>query len=166
METKVISNDIMFAEVARLISEGRSVEIRVKGNSMNPFLASGRDCIVLSPFIDKDLVPGAFVLGRDTYGRWVAHRLVSVASDHVIMNGDGNFITSTEKMMKTDVLAVVTEYVRDGKRGSTSGRRWKTYSFLWKLAGQIHVGKWSVRRVYLGFWRRLNRSLVIPTGRI
>lgn len=165
METKVISNDVMFAEVKKFISEGSSVEIRVKGNSMNPFLASGRDTIVLSPVIMEDLVPGAFVLGRDSFGRWVAHRIVKVAEDYVILNGDGNFIKATERVEKSDILAQVTGFVRKGRRCSTDGFSWKAYSAYWKVAGALHIGSWSLRRVHLGIWRRLNSSYILkPTA--
>lgn len=164
METKVISNDVMFAEVGKLIAEGRSVEIRVKGNSMNPFMVSGRDTIVLSPFAEDDLVPGAFVLGRDSYGRWVAHRIVEVADTYVLMNGDGNFQTTVEKVAKADVLAIVTGYVRNGKRGSMDGFAWKAYSAYWKIAGALRVGSWSLRRVHLGIWRRLHPSYILKNN--
>lgn len=163
METKVISNDIMFAEVEKFIAEGRSVEIRVKGNSMNPFLASGRDSIVLSPCSREEIALGSFILGRDSYGRWVAHRVVKICPDHIVLNGDGNFPQALEKMAYSDVLGIVSGYVRKGRRGSTSGMGWKSYSAFWRFAGWLRVGNLSLRRIYLALWRRLNSSYVLKT---
>ena len=40
---KSIPNEILLPEVARLIKEGHTVTITVRGNSMNPFLVDRRD---------------------------------------------------------------------------------------------------------------------------
>ena len=52
---RIIPNEVLLPEVARLISEGHTVTLTVRGNSMNPFLVDRRDRIVLGPFTDNDL---------------------------------------------------------------------------------------------------------------
>jgi len=66
---RIIPNEVLLPEVARLISEGHTVTLTVRGNSMNPFLVDRRDRIILGPFTDDDLQPGVAVLARDTNGR-------------------------------------------------------------------------------------------------
>ena len=45
---KSIPNEILLPEVARLIKEGHTVTITVRGNSMNPFLVDRRDRVTLA----------------------------------------------------------------------------------------------------------------------
>ena len=47
---KSIPNEILLPEVARLIKEGHTVTITVRGNSMNPFLVDRRDRVTLGDF--------------------------------------------------------------------------------------------------------------------
>jgi hypothetical protein len=49
MPTKQIANDLFFASAEEFLREGRSVELRVKGFSMRPFVRNERDVVVLSP---------------------------------------------------------------------------------------------------------------------
>ena len=44
---KSIPNEILLPEVARLIKEGHTVTITVRGNSMNPFLVDRRDRVTV-----------------------------------------------------------------------------------------------------------------------
>ena len=46
---RIIPNEVLLPEVARLISEGHTVTLTVRGNSMNPFLVDRRDRIILGP---------------------------------------------------------------------------------------------------------------------
>ena len=77
---RIIPNEVLLPEVARLISEGHTVTLTVRGNSMNPFLVDRRDRIVLGPFTDNDLQLNTVVLARDTNGR------IAVSYTHLPMN--------------------------------------------------------------------------------
>ena len=55
---KSIPNEILLPEVARLIKEGHTVTITVRGNSMNPFLVDRRDRVTLGDFTTEQLQPG------------------------------------------------------------------------------------------------------------
>lgn len=69
---RIIPNEVLLPEVARLISEGHTVALTVRGNSMNPFLVDRRDRIVLGPFTDNDLQLNTVVLARDMNGRIIS----------------------------------------------------------------------------------------------
>lgn len=46
----LLPNQLFFAEVEAMLSEGREVQIRMKGHSMRPLLRSERDQVVLTPY--------------------------------------------------------------------------------------------------------------------
>lgn len=156
METKTVDNEILISAVRDFVAEGRSVELRCKGNSMNPFLVSGRDSVTVGPFTDADIVPGAVILGRDRSGRWLLHRVVKCCGSQVILNGDGNASWLFEIVDKGEIVAVARSFVIRGKRVETGSLRWRSCSYLWHLAGRIALGRWSLRRIILGLWRRLH----------
>lgn len=163
MDTLTISNELMMAEIRKAIAEGKYVQLRCKGNSMNPFLVSGRDSLLLYPFTDEDIVPGAVILGKDVSGRYLVHRIVGVKDDYVILNGDGNFQRSYEKVMKSEILAAVKAVVRKDKQVSFDSRKWRLYSAFWRFAAKLRIGNISLRRVCLSIWRRTHPGLILDT---
>ena len=87
---KSIPNEILLPEVARLIKEGHTVTITVRGNSMNPFLVDRRDRVTLGDFTTEQLQPGVTVLARDLTERIVFRRIIRRNGDILILQGDGN----------------------------------------------------------------------------
>ena len=76
MKTIVKDKAIMMEEIRGLISEGRTVSLTVKGNSMNPFLVSMRDQMTLGPWKDEDIRKGCVALVKDTRGNHIIHRII------------------------------------------------------------------------------------------
>lgn len=109
-QTKVVSNVLFFEEVNIALTQGKSVKIPVKGNSMLPFLRSG-DVVLLKSADTGTLRKGDVLLGhyQDDY---VLHRLVKKRKDHFVLAGDGNE-RQVEKLKAQDVLAVATLRIRD-----------------------------------------------------
>lgn len=143
-----IPNEILLPEVARLINQGHTVTITVRGNSMTPFLVNQRDCIVLGPFSESDLQPGVAVLAREKQGRIVFHRIIRRQGEELTLMGDGNLLV-TEQTSLTDVMGIMVAAIRKGKEYPCSGRTWRWYSFWWmKLT--------PVRRWLLAIFRRVN----------
>ncbi len=142
-----IPNEILLQETAQLIGEGHTVTHTVRGNSMNPFLVDRRDQVVLAGFTDEQLCPGAFVLARDTHGRIVLHRIIARQGDKITLMGDGN-IAGTEQTSPENVMGLVIQVIRKGKRYRCDGRTWRVYSRIW-------VSICPVRRILLGGWRRI-----------
>ena len=87
----LLPNQLFFAEVEAMLSEGREVQIRMKGHSMRPLLRSERDQVVLTPCTDPArLRPGDVVLFR-CCGRHILHRIVRRDGDRLTLAGDGNY---------------------------------------------------------------------------
>lgn len=143
----VIEKAAMMEEIRSMVSEGMSVTITVKGNSMNPFIVDRRDQITLGPFEESELRRGCVALVRDVRGEYLVHRIIGREGDMVILLGDGN-LRLTEKAHVSEVIAVVRSIERKGRSISTESFVWRMYSWVW-MALQ------PVRRWPLGLWRKL-----------
>ena len=118
---KSIPNEILLPEVARLIKEGHTVTITVRGNSMNPFLVDRRDRVTLGDFTTEQLQPGVAVLARDLTERIVFHRIIRRNGNILILQGDGN-LAQTEETDIGRVMGVMTEAMRKDKRYTADGK--------------------------------------------
>ena len=146
----VIEKAVMMEEIRGMVSEGLSVTISVKGNSMNPFIVDGRDQITLGPFKEGELRRGCVALVRDVRGEYLVHRIISREGDTVILLGDGN-LCMTEKALVSEVIAIVRSIERKGRSISTDSFIWRAYSWIWMALKPVR--KWP-----LGLWRRLFRE--------
>ncbi|MNJ97037.1 Peptidase S24-like protein [compost metagenome] len=102
-EKRVISNDDYFAEVQRILLEGKEVRIRVKGNSMRPFIQDG-DTVLLRAYSGKLLPLGSNILAKDK-DKFVFHRFVGKKNGQYILAGDGNLVLR-EYIAETDIIAI------------------------------------------------------------
>lgn len=144
---KIIPNEILLPEIGRLIAEGHTVIITVRGNSMNPFLVDRRDRVNLGGFTPDDLQPGAVVLARDTTGRIVFHRIIRRNGSALILQGDGN-LSQTEETSIDQVMGLMTEAIRKEKHYPVDGKTWQRYSRWWKKLKPL-------RRLLLAVFRRI-----------
>ena len=146
---KTIPNNLFFASVEELIGEGRSVEMTVKGFSMRPFLRNGRDAAVLSPLPESGLTVGMVVLFRYG-GKHILHRLVSIESGKLTMEGDGNYHTS-EVVAPEDVVAYTSEVEL------MCGRRIKYNSCAWRWRSAVSLARKWARRVAVDLKHKISR---------
>ena len=157
MDKMIIDNDTFFADVLRLLDQGKRVTIPVKGLSMLPFIRGGKDLVVLEKagevLVADDIV--LFHVGPREGGRYVMHRILSIDGDAVDIQGDGVPETH-EHVRRNQVIAKAVEILRGGKC------RVDPYS-----PGQrrlVHFWQWlrPVRRYILFIYRHLpwNRSWI------
>lgn len=102
---KRIANEAAFALARDLLREGRTVSVRVEGQSMLPFFRSG-SVIRLRPVAEGDLRRGRVVLGETDEGRFVVHRILGVGAERVTLLGDGNY-AGTESVARCRVWGTV-----------------------------------------------------------
>ena len=100
----VLRNSIMFPEVTKLISEGKSVTMKVKGNSMLPFIKDG-DTVKLVKTDHLKLYD--IVLARIDDEQYVLHRIIRKKDNQLLLMGDGN-LKGCERCKVEDVLALAT----------------------------------------------------------
>lgn len=124
-----IPNAILLPEVVRLINEGHTVTLPLKGNSMRPFLVHMRDKAYLTAI--NDLCVGQPVLAETAPGHYVLHRIVALEGDNITLRGDGNI--GTEHCRRSDVKALAAGFFRKGrtKPDFITSRKWRLYSWFW-----------------------------------
>lgn len=126
------STQEMMPEVGRLIREGKTVVLPVRGNSMRPFIQNGNDCVELHP-LPPVLRKGDVVLARTSKGYYVLHRVTAISPDLLTLEGDGN-IGLRETCRPSDVLARA-EWVIDAhkERHSLLDRRARIKWRMWYI---------------------------------
>lgn len=143
---KQFSNALLIPEIIKMIDEGHTVTLPLKGYSMRPFLEDGRDKALLT----KPQSPkvGDPVLAEVDPLHFVLHRIIKIDGDNVVLRGDGNL--GNEYCKVGDVKAAVVGFYRKGRNtiDRTDGLKWCVYSFLW-----MHLS--PVRRYLLAFHRRI-----------
>ena len=123
-------NAIFLPEIIKLLEEGHTATILLKGYSMRPFLENERDKAVLTKAGTPEV--GKPVLAEIMPGRFVLHRIISIKGDEVTLLGDGNL--HTEKCRLSDVKA--------------TDLKWRAYSRVWMALR-------PARRYLLAFYRRI-----------
>lgn len=143
-----LSNELFFAEVEQLISQGESITFTIKGNSMRPWLQNSKHKVIVKPLADSILQCGDIALFRYK-GKHILHRVVKIENDKITFSGDGN-IGIKEQASKDDVIALVESIITpSGRVIECNSNEWKTKSKLWLALPQF------ARRIILGILRRL-----------
>lgn len=137
----------MMEEIRVLISEGKTVKLTVKGNSMNPFLVSMRDQMTLGPWKDEDIRKGCVALVKDSRDSYLIHRIIKREENTVTLLGDGN-IGFTETATLDNIIGIMYSVTRKGREWTSDSLLWRFYSWSWLLLT-------PVRRWPLGLWRKL-----------
>lgn len=147
--TKIFSNSQFLPEVIKLLNEGHTVTLPLRGYSMRPFLEDGRDKALLS--LPEQLAVGDVVLAENYPGHYVLHRLIVLTDTKVVLRGDGNI--GTETCRPADIKAKALGFYRKGRNtlDSTTGRKWRIYSFLWTRL-------FPLRRYLLYGWRIISHK--------
>ena len=143
-----IDKDTMYKEISKLIAEGSTVSLTVKGYSMNPFLVHLRDQITLGPWTDSDIRRGTVALVRDIRGNVLIHRIIHRQGNIIILEGDGN-IGQKEKATLESIAGIMHSITRKNRTYSSKSFIWKAYSWIWMTLRPV--------RLYpLVLWRKLN----------
>ncbi|MDO4757655.1 MAG: S24/S26 family peptidase [Rikenellaceae bacterium] len=142
-----INNELFFAEIETLLSEGLKAEFMLLGNSMRPLLRNGRDTVIIAPTTEQDPLVGEVYLFRYR-GRHMLHRLHRIEGEILVMRGDGNYRIEERCRAKDLVGRLVCVRCKSGREIDCSGRAWRLKSRLWcALPAEL-------RRIILGVLRR------------
>jgi len=142
---RIVPNDVMLGEVRKMIAEGHSVTIKVKGVSMLPFIVGERDSVRLvkpTALKERDIV-----LAEIDEGHYVLHRIKRIEPNRITLMGDGN-LKGMEYCRPKDVAGKVDLIFRNGKNVNPNASD-----------EQRNVGIWltltPIRRILLAIYRRL-----------
>ena len=133
-------------EIVKMLNEGHTVTLRLKGFSMRPFLENERDMALLKKVENPQV--GDPVLAEITPGHFVLHRIIAMNGEKVVLRGDGNL--NTETCRPQDVVGAVEGFYRKGRTtlDRIDGRKWRIYSYVW-------MRLYPIRRWLLAFYRRI-----------
>lgn len=146
MQKSVLPNNVLLAEVGRLIKDGEQVVIMTKGVSMLPFIRGGEDSVLLAK--PGELRTGDIALAKIN-DHYVLHRIIDVDGDRIVMMGDGN-IRGVERCRRTDIVAVALSIIRqDGTTIDCNCRSHRLMAGIWRW--MLPVRRWILavyRRIY------------------
>lgn len=108
-------NAVILPEIVKLMDEGHTITLRLRGFSMRPFLEDNRDKALMTKATHPQV--GDPVLAEIAPGHYVLHRIISIDHDHVTLRGDGNI--GTEHCQLSDVKGAVIGFYRKGRKNST-----------------------------------------------
>ena len=116
-------------DVVALLKNGESVQIHPLGSSMIPFIYPGRDEVVISP-LNKELRKYDIILFRSQEtGVLTLHRIVDIKEQTYYACGDNQYYL--EPVRKDQILGVVTEIIRNGKRINTDDTVYRSLAQLY-----------------------------------
>lgn len=140
------ANSMLMPEIIRMLENGHTVILRLKGFSMRPFLEDGRDKALLKR--PSNLKKGDPVLAEISKGHFVLHRIISIDNGNVTLQGDGNI--NTEVCRLNDIKGVAIGFYRKGssRLDSISGLKWRIYSSIW-------TSLYPFRRYLLAVYRHI-----------
>ena len=82
------ANAQLLPEIVKLLEEGHTVTLLLRGYSMRPFLEDNRDKALLTKA--KDIKVGDAVLAEISYRHYVLHRIIKIQKQEVILRGDAS----------------------------------------------------------------------------
>jgi len=154
---KTLPNNVVIAEVARLLQTQPAVILPVKGNSMLPFIIGDIESVEL--VLPTSLHVGDIVLAwvtpsqtlnlppDEAYHLYVVHRIIAIDGQRLTLMGDGN-TAGTESCQVSDVDALATHVIDRRERRHnlyTPRRQWLARRWRQLL---------PVRRWILGVYKR------------
>ena len=126
---KPIALDDVFPIISEQLSSGGVASFTIHGTSMLPFLKDRKDKVwITKP--NRKLKKYDIIFYRLDGVGFILHRIVKVRSDGVICRGDNH--TDNEPILRFEnVIAVVTDYERNGVKRSVDSVSQILYSRFW-----------------------------------
>lgn len=140
------ANAILLPEIVKMMDEGHTVTLRLRGFSMRPFLEDNRDKALLTKA--RDIKVGDAVLAETRPKHYVLHRIIKIDGDNVTLRGDGNI--GVEHCRREDVKGFAIGFYRKGRKtmDKTNSAKWRVYSWIWTRL-------FPIRRYLLAAYRRI-----------
>ena len=147
-----MTDEQIIQEAVRLVADGVSVTVPVKGRSMIPFIIGGRESVVLQK--PGNLQRGQVALAQVGQDRYVVHRIIKAEPDRITLMGDGN-IRGTESCLPSNVLAIATHVVDEkGQRRTLESKGQMFKARVWYAIRPL-------RRIILAVLRRTCKKYAI-----
>ncbi|MFI3239323.1 MAG: S24/S26 family peptidase [Bacteroidales bacterium] len=143
-----VANELLLTEVTELLRKGEQVLLKVKGNSMLPYIVGWRDSVKLKRFDSYSKFD--VVLARTSMGVYVLHRIIDISEDNVVLMGDGN-IKGVELCKLADISGRVVEVIKGAKVIDYNTKSVKRKGCIWYMLRPL-------RRYILAIYRRVSKN--------
>lgn len=117
------------------LKSGGTFEININGTSMLPLLVEKRDTVVLKAF-DGEIKKYDLPLYRRKNGAFVLHRAVKARGNSFYACGDNQWVVEKD-IEYGQIIGVVCEIVRKGKKIPVSSFGYRFYCRVWELLRPI-----------------------------
>lgn len=136
----------------QLQKEGFYVSTTV-GKSMWPMLRNRQDRVVLKPLGEERLSRFDLPLYHRPDGRYVLHRILEVHDGYYVIRGDNTYYL--EEVPDEQILGVMTEFYRKGKRIPADDRGYRRYVTFWNAIYPLRHFAHRVRVLVARIFHRL-----------
>ena len=148
MKKVILSNDVLLPEIIRLLNEGESITMKVKGNSMLPFITDRNSALLREVDVSK-LKKGDIVLATTNKAQYVLHRITAIKNGYIILMGDGN-LYGRETCTLEEIVGIAVLVIKGEKKTDCTSltERWKAWIWYALLP-------W--RRYLLAIYKRIKK---------
>jgi hypothetical protein len=130
MKQRIVHNAFL-AEAARMLELGKSVRIRIGGNSMYPFIQGGKDEVEIVPLDSHPSFPLWSCVFYQWNGHYMIHRYIGRNGNKYRMMGDGNLL-QVEEVAVNDIKGVLNAIYRpNGTCQNCLDKRWLRKGKYW-----------------------------------
>ena len=127
-----MANDILEfpdgAIIENELAKHGSYASTTRGTSMRPLFKTGRDMVIIEP-ITAPLKKYDVVLYTGARNHYTMHRIIGVKNGLYVIRGDNTY--KNEFVPPENIIGILTEFNRKGKRGSVDSTSFKIYSRFW-----------------------------------
>ncbi len=142
----LVNNSELITKIKGLIDNKQKVKIRVKGNSMFPFLRHEKDMAILTYPSPEKLTSGKIVMFQ-YQGRQILHRIIHKKDDIYYIRGDNSLNNCYEIASVKDIIGVVESIQRGNKKIHCGEWWWITFSFLWIRSHKLRLNLYKALRI-------------------
>lgn len=100
------------------------------GDSMMPLLRQGRDLMVITRKPAERLKRYDVPLYKRENGQYVLHRILKARKDDYVICGDNRWCREYG-ITDQQIIGILTEVVRDGKKLSVTDKKYRIYMHMW-----------------------------------
>lgn len=154
---RIVGVDTYMPVLCELLAQGKEVSLTITGNSMAPFMAHGRDEILISP-PDGCWKKGDMAFFRRINGQYVMHRICRV-------DGEGNcfFVGDAQQIIEgpvrpEQIFGKITKVNRKGKWIGPGDFWWEFFEHVWINIIPLRPACWKIYRI---LWKIRKKSAIL-----
>lgn len=121
-----VPTDSLMEMICLQLEKGGKASLTVTGTSMLPMLRQNYDSVLLVT-ADRPLKAGEIALYRNSNGKYILHRVICVTPEGYLFCGDNQ--AHRELVTDDQVIGVVTEFTKKGKRHTLTELWYRLYVF-------------------------------------